>query len=282
MFETVSYFSTQIAEFTSYIGGLLSMWLGFSLFGFYNLIERTLVRLWMFIKEKRSNRNNNRDNKNIPTIKVSKNNEETTKKEDPIVKVWTSEDADNFVNDDHQNRSNEDYEDDDEYGEEEGGRGEEDDGDGDFEDDETSPDLSRHTGRSYRNYRNFHGRNYDLQHSNQSENLRNSSLRSSEMNRRSPMPPLPPNHGLRTGIRWTENKSNERSQLRKSNQGNRFEHSQMSSFHNHRSNVSITSDEQEYYDTKHYPNKLRHDFYRYAQPPTPIDWTPLIRRHRLR
>ncbi|XP_027194316.2 uncharacterized protein LOC113789029 [Dermatophagoides pteronyssinus] len=36
----------EIAEFTSNIGSLLSMWLGFSLFGFYNLNEKFFVRLW--------------------------------------------------------------------------------------------------------------------------------------------------------------------------------------------------------------------------------------------
>ena len=43
-----------MAEFTSYIGGLLSMWLGFSLFGFYGLAEKSVVRILNHFLEKRN------------------------------------------------------------------------------------------------------------------------------------------------------------------------------------------------------------------------------------
>ncbi|KAH9521784.1 amiloride-sensitive sodium channel [Dermatophagoides farinae] len=55
----------EIAEFTSNIGGLLSMWLGFSLFGFYNLNEKFFVRLWrhcMGIKQQQNTTTRNDDN----------------------------------------------------------------------------------------------------------------------------------------------------------------------------------------------------------------------------
>lgn len=47
-----------MAEFTSNIGGLLSMWLGFSLFGFYNLNEKFLLRIANYFWNKRKNQSN--------------------------------------------------------------------------------------------------------------------------------------------------------------------------------------------------------------------------------
>ena len=41
----------QTAEFTSYIGGLLSMWVGFSLLGFYDVVEAVAVYIYKRVKD---------------------------------------------------------------------------------------------------------------------------------------------------------------------------------------------------------------------------------------
>ncbi|XP_054152493.1 uncharacterized protein LOC128951269 [Oppia nitens] len=57
----------EIAEFTSNIGGLLSMWVGFSLLGFYDVLEAVTVYLY-----KRLNDENDKKDENHLTTNVTK------------------------------------------------------------------------------------------------------------------------------------------------------------------------------------------------------------------
>ncbi|KAJ6219496.1 hypothetical protein RDWZM_005308 [Blomia tropicalis] len=64
----------ELAEFTSYVGGLLSMWLGFSLFGFYGLSEQSIVRFVNYCIKKRARKRNAKISNNgssPPNRKVS-------------------------------------------------------------------------------------------------------------------------------------------------------------------------------------------------------------------
>ncbi|CAG2116932.1 unnamed protein product, partial [Medioppia subpectinata] len=80
----------ETAEFSSYIGGLLSMWVGFSLLGLYDVIEGIVIYMYKRVKENAQDNNKlggltglNKLAPIIEPIQVFNTNNNTTKYPDP-------------------------------------------------------------------------------------------------------------------------------------------------------------------------------------------------------
>jgi hypothetical protein len=59
-----------MAEIVSYIGGLLSMWLGFSLLGAYDIVEAMILRIIRYLGNRKNETNLRIDSGEVPTIQV--------------------------------------------------------------------------------------------------------------------------------------------------------------------------------------------------------------------
>jgi hypothetical protein len=59
-----------MTEIISYIGGLLSIWLGFSLLGAYDMVEAMVLRIIQYLGNQRNKTNLRIDSGKVPTIQV--------------------------------------------------------------------------------------------------------------------------------------------------------------------------------------------------------------------
>ncbi len=63
-------FFLKMIEFTSYIGGLLSVWLGFSLVGAYDVLEAAVLHIYRYLEDERKKTSLNLNPITMPTIDV--------------------------------------------------------------------------------------------------------------------------------------------------------------------------------------------------------------------
>ena len=200
------------------------MWLGFSLFGFYNLLERTIFRLWMFIKEKRRGKNDKGHGAVMRSTNTDSRRSEpaTLSKNLSILNdngIWNTSTI-NLNSDSVRSQTN-------------------------------TNDVANHGRMNFNNRRQHRNGIFPPDRRNDLPYGSNDTT----------------NH-----VHWL----NDHSDSRSSSPG----HS--TNLHAHLLNAPTNR----HFDYQHTPqdyqeaSQLRHNFYRHAQPPTPINWTPLIRRHR--
>jgi hypothetical protein len=68
--NSIQLFSLKMIEFTSYIGGLLSVWLGFSLVGAYDVLEAAVLHIYRYLEDERKKTSLNLNPITMPTIDV--------------------------------------------------------------------------------------------------------------------------------------------------------------------------------------------------------------------
>lgn len=312
------------------------MWLGFSLFGFYNLLERTLVRLWLYIAEKRSGKPHESNNARIQSTSPAGSRTVTPKNNPPGAgnnrnqsnpkhlpttaiaepKVWTSKvsgenakepkqasdhyyaqrDDDSFISDNYsQDSGNTEF--------------------NSAEDNNNSDEAKRLTnGQIYgleRRRRKVFPRE-DFENDRRDKTVSNRRMMMTKNNNDNASSDLASSQISETRtpshVHWQDDIGDNYygggkeavSRRVKEWSPNEVEHSRnylrvadaTDELRDHSSVIQPTLDgnyKQYLYDDADRRNdgeqpaiKLRHDFYRHAQPPTPINWTPLIRRYRLR
>ncbi|UXI15550.1 hypothetical protein NH340_JMT01493 [Sarcoptes scabiei] len=105
----------EVAEFTSNIGGLLSMWLGFSLFGFYNLNEKFIVRLINYFWRRRKAQQQQQQTKMDHSLNDRSKTIVQQKKRNLQSYAWSNQSQNGFHHHHHHHQSLEKsrYEDDD-------------------------------------------------------------------------------------------------------------------------------------------------------------------------